>query len=331
MSYSDRLEIIGMDEPMPDIVAELYANAEVVAGKEFHSRFGKFSMAALQLIRASAWGGGCKVTRTQHHLKSAPADFLFACLPLEGETRLDQSGRACILSPGDLGLLDTQAQFSVEVPDCARTLWLQIDRVQFDTRIRDLAGCTARRINGAVGLGLVASRFIRSTMDELRNLPHERTGDLARIMIDLVASACAEAGGIAPIADQSAGRLTYERACKYIDENLWDERLSRNKIAAGVNISTRYLSEIFASEGQTPMGYLAQRRLARCYAELQYRQWSPGIISKVAFDNGYSNLSSFNRSFKQFFGRCPRDTMVGGDPTPFSGPPRVRVSRPWSR
>lgn len=311
MSYLAPGKSIEIAGPASDVAASLFVPLDVIADQQLRSHYIPFEIAGLGVVRCSVDGGRCQVLHAKRHLTGAMRDVLFACFVDSGEVTLSQQGRTCTLGPGDVGLLDSRSQYSIDMSDGVAAVWLRIDAIQFEARVRNIDDCTARRVDGRRGLGLLATRFLESTINELEKLPCRNAGEIARVMIDLVAAASAEAAGEKPLFGASAARRNYERACKFINDHIGDEALSPATIAAGVGISTRYLSEVFAAEGKTPMGYVCQRRLTECYAVLQNQRWSAGVISKVAFDHGFSNLSSFNRSFKSCFGRSPRDVMDG--------------------
>ena len=57
------------------------------------------------------------------------------------------------------------------------------------------------------------------------------------------------------------------------------------------------------------MEWVVRRRLESCRAVLQSHSWAPGIITEIALQFGFGNISSFNRSFKEAFGIAPRKVM----------------------
>ncbi|MDF1802126.1 MAG: helix-turn-helix transcriptional regulator [Thalassobius sp.] len=85
-------------------------------------------------------------------------------------------------------------------------------------------------------------------------------------------------------------------------------------MAQGVGISSRYLSEIFAAEGTSPMRWVRQRRLELCRMELERQTGGNQLICEVAYSMGFTNVSSFNRAFKAHFGQSPRDLIAQAAP-----------------
>lgn len=94
------------------------------------------------------------------------------------------------------------------------------------------------------------------------------------------------------------------RQAARIAENLGDDELSLERIAADQNMSVRTLSRIFAQDGTTPIAWLQKQRLAKAYSLLTEKRCRS--ITDAAFDCGFKDLSHFGRSFKRAFGTTPR-------------------------
>ena len=115
-----------------------------------------------------------------------------------------------------------------------------------------------------------------------------------------------------PAASNRGRRMILERARRYIDDHLDDDELSPLAIANGIGISARYLSEIFAAEGTSPMRWVRKRRLEMCRMELERNEGRQQLICEIAYSMGFANVSSFNRAFKSQFGYSPREVMAHG-------------------
>jgi AraC-like DNA-binding protein len=160
----------------------------------------------------------------------------------------------------------------------------------------------ARRIDCSRGAGLIASRFVRSVAWEAGCLKDRHSTLFSWVTIDLVAAALSADEPVSYLRRLGGPRRTWERACDYAERHLGDENLSPARIADAVGISTRYLSELFASQGTTTMEWVARRRLESCRAALERQSWAPGIITEIAFQSGFGNISSFNRSLRKHSG-----------------------------
>lgn len=76
-------------------------------------------------------------------------------------------------------------------------------------------------------------------------------------------------------------------------------------------ISPRYLRALFADDHTSFTDYVLEQRLQRCYRQLQSPSLIHCAISRLALDNGFTDLSWFNRTFKRRFGATPSDIRAG--------------------
>ncbi len=95
-----------------------------------------------------------------------------------------------------------------------------------------------------------------------------------------------------------------------IDERLLSaDGLSPAQIAGQLHVSVRTLHRAFAAEGQSVMGYVRERRLARVATELVSTSWT---VSELAARWHFSSESHLIRAFRQRFGETPAARRVSG-------------------
>lgn len=292
------------------VISSIFVELESLYSATVRCRIALSELDGMQFIRTATHGGKCQVCRHEQHIKESASHFIFACLPLRHDIAIVQEGRSCILGRGDLGLLDSRSEYAIDIPDSSDTLWVRVAPAGLDARFRDAADATARRVDGSKGLGLIASRFVHSMASQADAMRVPSMAPLGSIMMDLVSAAVSGELASLPLKRRSTGERTLERAHHYIERHLEDEALSPAQIAAGIGISTRYLSELFAVNGESAMDRVKQRRLGQCFAALKDQPWKPGLITEIAYKYGFANVSSFNRSFKEAFGRPPKDFML---------------------
>lgn len=94
----------------------------------------------------------------------------------------------------------------------------------------------------------------------------------------------------------------------YINEHLYDPTLYITKVADHFRISAPTLQkQIKQSTGQTFLGYVEKRRLDRARDLLSNSRKSVTEIARVC---GFSQVSTFSRAFKQFYGFSPSRLQV---------------------
>ena len=104
--------------------------------------------------------------------------------------------------------------------------------------------------------------------------------------------------------DGRAEPVAIWKARQFIRENSADG-LSLRRVAEEVDMNASYLSEKFKEvTGTNFVDYVARTRFEKActlLAEMNLR------ISEIAFAVGFQSLSQFNRVFKKFSGKSPRD------------------------
>jgi AraC family transcriptional activator of tynA and feaB len=290
-----------------DSVSPIFIDLEMREAAAASGTFAISELDGLSVVRSTTRGSRFQALRLKQHIGRATTHAFFACVPLRGSLALAQGGRNCTLARGDIGLMDSRTEYTLGMSEELDALWIRIAPERLEERLSGIEQFMAKRIDGSQGLGMIASRFIVATASQVEVLAHQRETSMSSILMDLLCSAAA-ADDVWPLTSRTAMR-NLERARDFIDHHLGEEDLTPSQIASGVGISTRYLSELFAKEGTTVMGWVVRRRLELVRAAVEGRQWSPGLIADVAYRHGFCNISSFNRAFKASFGVPPRSLM----------------------
>lgn len=93
----------------------------------------------------------------------------------------------------------------------------------------------------------------------------------------------------------------YTRACQIITATSDNRELTSARVAAQLHVSLRYLQSAFAEAGETP----AQRiRVVRLERALNFLESGFGV-KESGERAGFSEPSTFRRSFRQYFGATP--------------------------
>ena len=298
-------QIFHLNDLSSAALSTIFASLDMRSAGSVEGIYTVSEMDNVRFIHARTNGGRYEVQHKTAHIASAVDSYCFACLPLSTAIRLRQGGRDCVLAPGDLGLVDTREEYTIDVPSGSSSIWVRFGSSRLEARLPGSGDVFARRIDGTAGIGNLASRFIRSVADEADHLPARSQTAIAAMAADLVSEAAVCATSERK-SFRSSSQRTLERARIYIDQHLHREDLSPAHIARSLGISPRYLSQLFATAGETPMGCVSRQRLRRCRERLERETWRPGLITDMAFACGFTNVSSFNRVFKAAFGVTPR-------------------------
>jgi AraC family transcriptional regulator len=97
--------------------------------------------------------------------------------------------------------------------------------------------------------------------------------------------------------------IRIEKAILYIEENL-ENKLVLEDIAQKAHFSPFHFHRLFSVVvGETLNNFINRRRLERAASFLINKRTIP--VTEIAFTVGFSNLSSFSRAFKKFYGISP--------------------------
>lgn len=97
----------------------------------------------------------------------------------------------------------------------------------------------------------------------------------------------------------------YNRAANYIIEN-YDKELSRETVAYHVGVRPQSLSRIFSRKMQ--MTFVEYVQYVRLQVSLRHIE-SGENISSAALLSGFDSIRTYNRVFKRFFGKTPREYL----------------------
>ena len=107
--------------------------------------------------------------------------------------------------------------------------------------------------------------------------------------------------------NNSRTRINVQRALEYIHRNYDNPELSNEKIAAGIGVSSKYLSQIFHKEtGIQIHKYLNQVRIE---AAQKLAVLGTMNITEIAYAVGYPSIHTFSKIFKKTTGLTPSEFL----------------------
>jgi AraC-like DNA-binding protein len=112
-----------------------------------------------------------------------------------------------------------------------------------------------------------------------------------------------------PSAPRCAEVRRKSRLTPIIDDilsNLSKPGLSAKTVAKRHGITDRYVHLLFKQSGQTFSRFVQEERLKRAHALLSNPDLNWMRISEIAFECGFGDLSTFNRSFRDRYGNHPK-------------------------
>ena len=135
------------------------------------------------------------VNRTRRDSARTPDDSLFLCRQLSGDLGLEQQGRAIVLGPGEMTLLDAQRVYRGDFRAGSRLMVLKMPRRAMEARCGDLTALLAQKARPHAGVGSVISGHVAmleqgtETMDlPAQTVVREYTLDLIALSLAATAS-----------------------------------------------------------------------------------------------------------------------------------------------
>lgn len=229
-------------------------------------------------------------------------------LQLVGRSRNFTNGRACELEEGDFLLYDPSQPLRLSFTEPTQVVVLRLPVAQIEQRLPRLRQLAGVKIRGDRGPGAVFSSFLRKAWKQMQIDDGGWVETLDEVIWPLLDMAYATEQR-----ESVAGSRRDERRHQLFDivaRELCDPELDARAIARTMGVSARYVQMMFAEMATTPSAYIQHKRLelaARRFA----REGAGAMVTNVAFDVGFSDLSSFCRAFRRRFNMSPRDYRAG--------------------
>jgi AraC family transcriptional regulator, positive regulator of tynA and feaB len=255
----------------------------------------------LSAIRSNA----IELNRLKKDALVSGQDAYFAVVLLSGEYSLEQNGRETFLRPGDMALYDATRPHRVRCPQPFSKLIVSIPRTLLRGRIAGVDHCTALRIPGCAGIGVIASSFVRSASSQTATLSAREFSALSEPCLDLLALAITSVHpkGTQGPRTRSASRVKVK---DFVERRLTDPALDTTTIASAVGLSSRYINGLFEAEGTSLMRYVLTRRLECCRRAMLAPTQESRKLADIALYWGFRDVAHFSRAFKLRFGCSPR-------------------------
>ena len=269
------------------------------SNREFLGQLGCWALGNLTIFKARAESS--IVSRSARHHGE---ERLLVHLQTLGLSEQRQSGRECVLRPGDLSICTTAAPMRIEVAshemmvvDVARHELEQ--RVpQLDLHIGSPTPGNSPTVHSFHQLALALWREAESRAA----LPDPSWAQGAEtLMLDLLGLALRSAVRGGPNVD---GR-GLARVKAIVEARLGDPDLDTESIAREVGIAPRTIQTWFAAESTTLRAYILDRRLERALEMLAADR--AANITTIALELGFNDPAYFARCFRKRHGYSPRE------------------------
>lgn len=270
--------------------------------------------ATLQAIRGlrtlALKGSPMRFKRSQTNLDDGDDSIgLIVCSP--GKSQLTQRGRDIELCAGDAASILHSEPATVTYAN-GILFGLAVPREALAQRVTDIESLALRPIlRRNEPLRLLMAYLKLAFKEGALAAPRLRDAVVSHTY-DLVALAISEC---APLGDSDASAIVAARhsaVLDYIAAHFQKPGLSVEEVAHRQGISPRYLQRLMALSGSSFTGHVNELRLRLAFKLLTEARVSAQLISDIALEVGFSDVSHFNRLFRARFGDSPRGVRYAG-------------------
>ncbi|MGC1696738.1 MAG: AraC family transcriptional regulator [Pseudolabrys sp.] len=269
----------------------------------FHASATLFRFADLGLIRAS--------TSPVHQCNSKSLitndDVSFGGVT-NGRWDASQLGRNADLHPADCVLMSNGDVGALTFPDECRYTVFSVPKSALTPLVPDIGALFARRVPASNPALRMLMRNLDLGLEEHLAASLELQTAFTSHVCDLLALCLGATRDATELARMRGVTAARSRAIKDdIRKACSDPGLSVHIVAARYNVSARYVQRTFEESGSTYTEYVTEQRLAAAHKALRRRASVNALISTIAYDCGFADVSHFNRVFRQRFGCTPTD------------------------
>ncbi|MBB4394264.1 MULTISPECIES: helix-turn-helix domain-containing protein [unclassified Bradyrhizobium] len=257
-----------------------------------------------------------RVSFPEHVVRRSAADIaasdrscFYLNLKLAGRCRILQGNREISLSPGQVGIFDSDQQFALlhdRGPQLrVASFWVPAEALR--ERLPVSFDVAAVRVSDDPFVGHLIVETARTLSDGALRMTEDEGVLLFRALIELVAVSLSRRSRAGAAESENLADTTTLALKRAIHRRLREPGLAVADVADAVGISERYVHKLLARSGSSFTEYVIDHRLDGAARDLRDAAMADRAIGAIAFDWGFSDLSHFTRRFKQRFGCRPRD------------------------
>lgn len=228
-------------------------------------------------------------------------DYVGVLLQRTGTTVCDTGDRKTLIQPGEVCVWLSGRPARFEMPARFQKLCMIIPVSRFESVLHHATSYEGLHLPTGHHFATLLSAYLTALAREVVDQPGRGASDIVDVTLELLGAAFRAYRS--PSGQSPRSRLT-DRILRYIEARLDDTGLTPQAIAEDNGISLRYLYLLFNQRGMTVAGWIRQRRLERCRAELADGRRSR-TVAEIAYHWGFSDSAHFSRLFKSTFGVSP--------------------------
>lgn len=245
------------------------------------------------------------VRRPASAVDSEGSDAVICNLVLAGAMQVEQSGTISLLQTGDFALCTADRPYTLEIPSHMDVACFRVPQSAIGcgpTSVRRLA---AHRLGTGAGMARLLKAYALALIDrDAVDTCHGSEAAMHHLAL-LLGAAVDEVAAINPARGTDHRERLLLQVREFIARHIDDSALSVAAVAAAMRISTRYLQQLWSTEGGSLAGHIAATRLERVAASLGSAARAQESLTQIAMSHGFNNMSHFSRAFRERFGTTP--------------------------
>jgi len=262
------------------------------------------------LIVASVNSSANRIKRTRQQVDDGSDDFILGVLT-KGHVVASQGRHEATFSSGEAVLWSNGSTGGCYYPAETGFISLSIPRAILAPAVADLDKMLMTVIPRDTGALRLLTGYLQILLPDLAEMPPEVQALSIAHVHDLVALTLGATRDGAEIARGRGLRAVRLRAIEAdIIANIASRDLSIDALAARHGISPRYIRSLFQRADTSFTDFVLKQRLARAYRYLTNPQFTGYMISTIAFESGFGDLSYFNHAFRRQYGMTPSDARA---------------------
>ncbi|EPJ44285.1 MAG: hypothetical protein OFPI_40150 [Osedax symbiont Rs2] len=249
------------------------------------------------------------ILRTDKEIRKDSGENFFLITQEEGRALMMQNETAHMLMPGDMILIDSSVPSEfIFFGEFSRQLSVHLPRVEMQQRF-------SNNVRGGMYLPRTdyATASLYGVLAKACSAPADAklSGFLREALFSLLGAVILEQSSASngrEFEGDISGAQLLERGLSYIDSQFKTSDLTIQTVADDLCVSMRQLQRAFSLLGTTPTAHLLRRRLEHACQLLLQRSsgmQSSILVSSIAYDSGFNDVSYFNRQFRRCFECSP--------------------------
>ncbi|WP_262028103.1 helix-turn-helix domain-containing protein [Microvirga sp. Mcv34] len=262
------------------------------------------------LVFGSVSANAQRFHRSPRTIARSGIDHYVVQLYSQGGYAGEVDGQDIQVKPGDISILDLSRTLQTQA-ERFHNLNCIVPRTMLEPLLRHPDGLHGTVLSGRTGLGHVLGTYLQTIYKTAGSLSAEDGAAISEATASLIAGCfgpSANSRETVATAKKGALLLTIKR---YIEANLADPDLTVESMTREFHVSRATLVRMFEPLGGLS-GYIRERRMFRCFAELTSPSPSHRSIADLAYSWGFGNEAAFSRAFRRMFGMSPREARAEG-------------------